>query len=65
MEAVYTVREVADMLKMSRKTVLRRFGDYPGVLDVGALETVRKAGKRSLRIPESVLNRFMAERKAA
>jgi len=51
--AFLTVSEVADMLRISPDTVIRYFGDRPGVLDLGSPEDVRKAKRRYriLRIP--------------
>jgi type III secretory pathway component EscU len=39
-----TIAEVAKLLKMSRKAVLRRFKNMPGVIDLGSPETKTKRG---------------------
>lgn len=62
---LYTPAEVAAVLKVSEDTIIRRFGDRPGVIDLGSPELVgRRKGKRRyrlLRIPQNVLDRFLTE----
>jgi hypothetical protein len=55
---------VAAELRVSRDSVVRWFGDLAGVLDLGTPELVRrhKRRKRCLRIPRSVLTKFLQER---
>ena len=62
-EAVYTVNEIATMRKMSRDSVIRRFGSLPGVYDEGHPEKLHKRRYRLLRIPHSVLLRYLDERR--
>jgi hypothetical protein len=51
-----TVSDVAEVLKVSEDTVIRRFANRPGVVDLGG-------GKyRVLRIPRPVLEKFIMER---
>lgn len=62
-DVVFTVDEVAGLLKISRWTVIRIFENEPGVIDVGSPLTTRRAQRyRVLRIPASVLNRVIARR---
>ncbi len=53
--------EVADVLKISTDSVLRKFATVPGVIDLGAEETRRKRRYRILRIPKTVLEKFLVE----
>jgi hypothetical protein len=63
-DPVYTVDEVAAMLKVSRWTVIRIFADEPGVVDIGSPVTTKRARRyRVLRIPVSVINRVLARRR--
>jgi hypothetical protein len=63
---MYTATEVAEMLKISRDTVIRWFRGRPGVIDLGSPEDVRKRKRRYaiLRIPRVELERFLKERGA-
>ena len=65
LERYYTPQEVAVMLKVSVDTVLRRFSEVEGVIDFGSSEKMHKRRYRLLRIPESVLNRFLAKKRVA
>jgi predicted transcriptional regulator len=56
----YTVDEVAAILGMSRRTVLRIFEGEPGVLELTRPEGTHKRRYRSLRIPREVVNRVLA-----
>jgi hypothetical protein len=60
-----TVREVADILKISPDSVTRRFQNYPGVVDVGQPETRFGKRYRVLRIPRNVLERYLVESRVA
>lgn len=55
----YTAGEVAEILRVSRDTVIRRFSNIPGVIDLGTPETARKRQYRELRIPAEALERFI------
>lgn len=61
-ERYYTVREIADLFRLDKRTVRSRFADVEGVI---YWRTVAKTGKpyRQLRIPESVLVREHAKMK--
>jgi len=54
-----TVTQVAAILKISTDTVIRKFGDQPGVIDLGAPEKQHKRRYRVLRIPRYVLDRVI------
>jgi hypothetical protein len=56
-----TPSEVAAILKVSEDTVVRRFANIGGVIDLGSQETRRKRRYRILRIPRTVLEKFMLE----
>ena len=58
-----TVAQVATILNVSTDTVLRKFGDEPGVIDLGTPETQHKRRYRVLRIPRHILNRILHERR--
>jgi hypothetical protein len=65
-----TVTEVSQTLKSSEDFVLKRFGDLPGVIDLGSPELVgrrtgRKRRYRVLRIPRTVLDRFLQDHRIA
>lgn len=59
-----TVSEVAEELKVSEKTVVRRFHSYPGVVNLGSPENVRSKKRpfTLLRIPRPVLEKFLLGR---
>lgn len=61
-EEFLTVREVAEILKVSPDTILRRFEGRPGVIDMGSPETTHHRRYRELRIPRSALERFIREK---
>lgn len=61
----YTTREVAEILKVSTDTVLRKFSVVPGVIDLGIPENGKKRQYRTLRIPHEVLERFIVENRVA
>ncbi len=60
-----TVTQVAAILNVSTDTVIRRFGNESGVIDLGSPEAQRKRRYRLLRIPRYVLNRVLNQRKVA
>lgn len=60
-----TVTQVATILNISTDSVIRRFGDQTGVIDLGSPERLHKRRYRVLRIPRYVLNRFLNENKVA
>ena len=63
-DLIFTVDEVAALLKISRWSVIRKFGDEVGVIDMGSPLTTKRARKyRVLRIPQSVINRVLARRR--
>ena len=58
-EQFYTVKEAAEILKVSTDTVTRMFEDEPGVVDLGSPERLHKRRYRVLRIPYAVFNRVL------
>jgi hypothetical protein len=62
MSDLLTVAEVAKILKVSEDTVLRRFEKVKGVVDLGSPETPRKRRYRVLRIPKTVVEKFVLTR---
>jgi hypothetical protein len=67
MPELLTVAEVKAVLKCSDDSVIRWFGDLPGVVDLGTPELVRrrKRRKRCLRIPRAVLEKFLLDHRIA
>jgi hypothetical protein len=61
----YTAREVAAILKISTDSVIRKFSDVAGVIDLGSPETGKKRQYRVLRIPREALERFIIENRVA
>lgn len=55
----FAPEEVAKLLKVSAHTVMRRFEDFPGVIDIGREETRYKRRYRVLRIPRHVFQKFL------
>jgi hypothetical protein len=62
-EQFYTVVEAAEILKVSRDTITKMFEDQPGVVDLGSPERLHKRRYRVLRIPHSVFNRVLHDRR--
>jgi hypothetical protein len=56
-----TPAEVAAILKVSTDTVIRKFENRPGVLNLGTDESRFKRKYRTLRIPRQVLEQFIHE----
>jgi len=57
-----TPGQVAKILNVTVRTVLRRFGGYPGVIDLSSPPIKRGTRpRRLLRIPRGVLNRYLYE----
>jgi hypothetical protein len=57
LEKHYSVLEVAKLWSLSENTVRRMFMREPGVVEWGSEETRFKRAYRTMRIPESVLQR--------
>ena len=62
-EEIYSIAEIAKILKVSADKVTRMFESEPGVIDLGAPETTHGRRYRILRIPASVLNRVLQKRR--
>jgi hypothetical protein len=56
-----TPGEVAEILHVHKKTVMRRFANYPGVVDLAAPTPKRETHRRLMRIPRVVLTKFLYE----
>ena len=60
MSDLFTLAEVAAIMKLSPDTVARKFAKLPGVVDVGTAETRNKRRYRVIRIPKSVLEKYLS-----
>jgi hypothetical protein len=58
MERHYSPEEVADLWRLSVKTILRLFTGEPGIIEFGNIGNLKKRRYITIRIPESVLNRI-------
>ena len=58
-ERYYSVKEIADLLELSRDSVRKLFQNEPGVLVLGDQSSKYKRRYTTLRIPESVLRRVV------
>jgi hypothetical protein len=56
-ERCWTVREIAELWRVSEDTVRRLFEKEPGVLVLGDSSPRRKRRYRTIRVPASVLER--------
>jgi hypothetical protein len=59
MSDLLTVEQVAQILRVSPETVTRRFAKVKGVIDIGSPETPKKRRYRVLRIPKTVVEKYM------
>jgi hypothetical protein len=57
LERHYSVTEVAKLWGLSENTIRRMFTGEPGVVEWGSEETRFKRAYKTMRIPESVLQR--------
>jgi hypothetical protein len=57
-EKHYSIIEISKLWALSQKTVRKIFENEPGVIQWGAEETLHKRGYRTLRVPETVLQRM-------
>jgi len=57
-----TVEQVATLLGVSSKTVIRQFENLDGTIDLGSPETMHKRRKRILRIPKATYQKYVAGR---
>lgn len=60
MSELLTVRDVAVVLKCGEDAVVRRFAKVPGVIDLGKPETRSRRRYRVLRIPKTVVEKYLA-----
>jgi hypothetical protein len=56
-EKHYSVIEIAKLWALSEKTVRKIFEREPGVIHWSTEERLHKRGYRTLRVPETILNR--------
>jgi hypothetical protein len=61
-DELLTLAEVARVLRVSSDTVARRFAKIKGVIDIGSPETPKRRRYRVLRIPKTVLQKFLISR---
>jgi hypothetical protein len=61
-DELLTVAEVAAILRVSDETVTRRFQKVKGVIDLGSPETPKWRRYRVLRIPKTVVEKFLVSR---
>jgi hypothetical protein len=57
-----TISEVAELLNVGEDTVTRRFAKVKGVIDLGSPETPKRRRYRVLRIPKTVVEKFLLTR---
>ena len=57
LERHYSVNEIAKSWGLSGNTIRRMFENEPGVIEWGSAESRFARGYRTLRIPESVMQR--------
>src|SRR5580658_1437182 len=62
MSELLTIEEVATILNVSPDTVTRRFAKVKGVVDLGSPETPKRRRYRVLRIPKSVVEKYLLAR---
>jgi len=62
MSDLLTIEEVATILNVSPDTVTRRFAKLKGVIDIGSPETPKRRRYRVLRIPKTVVEKFLLAR---
>ena len=61
MSELLTVAQVAALLQVSPDTVMRRFARVKGVVDIGTAETPKRRRYRVLRIPRTVVERWVLD----
>jgi hypothetical protein len=59
MSELLTVKDVAGILKCSEDAVVKRFAKVEGMLDLGQGETRNRRRYRVLRIPKTVLEKYL------
>src|SRR5580692_2447655 len=62
MSELLTIEEVATILNVSPDTATRRFAKVKGVIDLGSPETPKRRRYRVLRIPKSVVEKYLLAR---
>jgi hypothetical protein len=62
MSELLTIEEVATILNVSPDTATRRFAKVKGVIDIGSPETPKRRRYRVLRVPKSVVEKYLLAR---
>lgn len=62
MSELLTVKDVAQVLKCSEDKVIRVFARMDGVIDLGRPENLSRRRYRVLRIPKSVVERYLTQK---
>jgi len=62
MSDLLTIEEVATILNVSPDTATRRFAKVKGVIDIGSPETPKRRRYRVLRVPKSVVEKYLLAR---
>src|SRR5882762_6018468 len=62
MSDLLTISEVAEILGVGEDTVTRRFAKVKGVIDLGSPETPKRRRYRVLRIPKTVVEKYLLAR---
>jgi hypothetical protein len=62
MSELMTVAQVAEILNCAEETVTRRFAREKGVIDLGSPGNLRKRRYRVLRIPKTVVEKYVLVR---
>lgn len=62
MSELLTVRDVATIMKCSEDAVVRRFAKVDGVIDLGRAESKDRRQYRVLRIPKTVLEKYLSKK---
>ena len=57
-----TIAEVTQILGISPDSVMRKFAKVKGVVDIGSPETPKKRRYRVLRIPLSVVEKYLRDK---
>ena len=57
-----TIEEVATILNVWPDTATRRFAKVKGVIDIGSPETPKRRRYRVLRVPKSVVEKYLLAR---
>jgi hypothetical protein len=65
MSELLTITQTAEMLDVSTETVMRKFSKEKGVIDIGSQGSMKKRRYRVLRIPSTVVEKYLRARGAS